>query len=94
MQWQGLGCDTWCMQVAGLPEADLNDLAAVLRPGEVADNHGRGYFKLMRARRRDTEATAAPATQSRLLVVRCLFSRYQVHMMMCAGKNQSCTEIA
>lgn len=65
----------WCTQVAGLPEAVLNDLVAVLRPGEVADAYGRGYFKLMRAGRHDPDATAALATQSRLLVVRCLLSR-------------------
>ncbi len=56
-------------QVGRLPRAVLNDLAPVLRPGEVADVHGRGYFKLKRAERRDAGFAAIPPGQPRLLVV-------------------------
>ena len=59
-------------QLGRLPRGVLNDLAPVLRPGEVSssDEVGYGYFKLKRAERRDEGFAPVPPGQPRLLVVR------------------------
>jgi hypothetical protein len=58
-----------------LPQGRLDDLAAVLRPGEVSATAGQGYFKLKRAERRDPTDGGIPAGQPRLLVVRTAIKR-------------------
>ena len=58
-----------------LPQGRLDDLAAMLRPGEVSATAGQGYFKLQRAERRDSTTNGIPAGQPRLLVVRTAVER-------------------
>lgn len=59
-----------CYQTGRLPRGRLDDLAEVLRPGEVSAHDGWGYFKLKRAERRDPGISSIPFGQPRLLVVR------------------------
>ena len=57
------------LQMGRLPGGRLDDLAAVLRPGEVSATAGQGYFKLKHAERRDPTDSGIPSGQPRLLVV-------------------------
>lgn len=56
-------------QTGRLPRGRLDDLADVLRPGEVSANDGWGYFKLKRAEQRDPGVSSESPGRPRLLVV-------------------------
>lgn len=73
-------------QVRRLKRGRLDDLAAVLRPGEVAPvSEGPGYFKLKRAERRDPDISSIPFGQPRLLVVRRRLCELLTSLLSCAA---------